>query len=1008
MWFALLGPLEVDDDGRKVLLHAAKQRVLLAALLLNTGRLQPSAELAELVWDGAPPPRSAVTLRSYVMRLRQALGPEAGSRIVTAGSGYLAEVAEDELDVTCFTALCRTGAAAARSGSWQEALGTLTQAQRLWRGSPLADIPCELLQVAEVPRLQQLNTQASQWRIEADLQLGNHHEVVPELRALTAQYPLQEPFHAQLMLALYLAGRQAEALDVYRDARGVLVSQLGVEPGPELQQMHQRILAHDRTLTVAAGQPEPTAPHQPPHQLPPLVRNFTGRAEELATLTRLLGQAATAGGTLVISAVSGTAGVGKTALAVQLAHHVADRFPDGQLYLNLRGYDPGQPMDASEALAGLMRALGVAGREIPADAEERAAQYRSLLADRRMLILLDNAQSPQQVRPLLPGTPGCAVLVTSRDELAGLVARDGARRLELGLLPVDDAVALLAMLIGQRADTEPEATRTLADQCARLPLALRIAAELIARRPASPLSELAGELADQQRRLDLLDAGGDSSTAVRSVFWWSYRHLDADVGRVFRLLGLLPGADFDPYDAAALAGATLQDASDVLDLLARAHLIQATVPGRYGMHDLLRAYAAELASRHDAGPDRRAALTRLFDHYLHTAAEAMDTLFPAESSRRPAVPQPSGADPRLTESGAAQAWLDAQRENLVAVAGHAACDWPGYADRLAAVVFRYLDDGGHHHQAAAIYRHARHDARLRKDDAAESAALTGLGAACWRLGRYGDAANYLEKALGLYRETDDPVAEARAVGILGLVESQQGQYEQAAGHYEQALRLYRQTGSRDGEAASLGNLGDIDLRLGRFEAAAGHHRRALELSRQTGNRTFEAYALANIGIVELRQGRCVPAVRHLRQSLALSRESGNRSCQAYALASLGEVELREGRCQPAITRLRQALALFRATGDRAGEAEALSGLGDVLLAMGQPGPALAEYTTALAVASQIGNMYEKARANNGLARAHRACGDASSARLHWQQALSLYADLSAPEADKVREQLGSI
>ncbi len=534
------------------------------------------------------------------------------------------------------------------------------------------------------------------------------------------------------------------------------------------------------------------------------------------------------------------------------------------------------------------------------------------------------------------------------------------------------------------------------------------AAELVARRPASSLSELAQELAGQQRRLDLLDAGGDSRTAVRSVFWWSYRHLDADIGRAFRLLGLLPGADFDLYDAAALAGATRQSASDVLDLLARAHLIQATVPGRYGMHDLLRAYAAELAIRHDAQPDRRAALTRLFDHYLYTAAAAMDTVFPAESSLRPVIPPPASAGPRLTKPEAAQAWLDTQRENLVAVAGQAARDWPGYADRLAAVVFRYLDDGGHHHQAAAIYRHARLDARLRKDAAAESAALTGLGSACWRLGCYGDAAKYLEKALGLYRETDDPGGEARAVGILGLVESQQGRYEQAAGHYEQALRLYRETGSRDGEAASLGNLGDIDLRLGRFEEAAGHHQRALELSRQTGNRTFEAYALANIGIVELRQGRCVPAVRHLRQALELSRESGNRSCQAYALASLGEVELRDGRCQQAIAPLRQALTLFRETGDRAGEAEALNGLGDVLLAMEQSSPALAEYTLALTVASQIGNMSEKARANNGLARAYRADGNLSSARLHWQQALSLYADLSAPEADKVREQLASI
>jgi DNA-binding SARP family transcriptional activator/tetratricopeptide (TPR) repeat protein len=1003
MWFGLLGPLEVNDGGRTLVLHGGKQRALLAALLLKAGQLQPCAELAELVWDGAPPPRSAVTLRSYVMRLRQALGPVAGSRIVTADSGYLAEVAEDEFDVTCFTGLCATGAAAARSGAWQQARDALTEAQRLWRGSPLADIPCQMLQAAEVPRLEQLNMQASQSRIEASLQLGHCHELVPELRRLTLQHPLQEPFHAQLMLALYLAGRQAEALEVYRDARRVLVSQLGVEPGPELQQMHQRILAHDRALSVAPRLPEAAAPHQ----LPPLVRHFAGRDAELGTLTRLLGTGPVAR-TLVISAISGTAGVGKTALAVQLGHQVAGQYPDGQLYLNLRGYDPGQPMDPGEALAGLMHALGAGGREIPADAEERAAHYRSLLASRRVLILLDNARSPEQVRPLLPGTPGCAVVVTSRDGLAGLVARDGARRLELGLLPADDAIALLRMLIGKRADVEPEATQALAAQCARLPLALRIAAELVARRPASPLSELAGELADQRRRLDLLDAGGDSCTAVRSVFWWSYRHLDAPAGRAFRLLGLHPGADFDLYDAAALAGVTPQQAGDLLDLLARAHLVQATVPGRFSMHDLLRAYAAELAIRHDTETGRRAALTRLFDHYLQTAAEAMDTLFPAERPRRPAVPPAASAGPRVTEPVAAQAWLDAQRENLVAVADHMASGWPGYADRLAAVVFRYLDDGGHHREAAAIYRHARRGARQTNDAAGESAALTGLGAACWRLGRYGDAANHLEQALGLCRQTGDLVGQARAVGILGLVVFQQGRYEQAARYYQQALGLYRQIHNRDGEASSLGNLGDVDLRLGRYERAASHHRQALELSRQTGNRTCEAYALTNIGLVELRRDRRAHAVGPLQQALDLSRQTGNRSCQAYALASLGEVELREGRCQLATARLRESLALFRETGDRAGEAEALNGLGDVFLAMGHCSPALAEYTAALNVACQIGNMYEKARANNGLACAHRANGDAANARLHWQQALCLYTDLAAPEADQVRDQLASI
>jgi transcriptional regulator with XRE-family HTH domain len=439
------------------------------------------------------------------------------------------------------------------------------------------------------------------------------------------------------------------------------------------------------TADEAPASAGPAAPRLVPRELPGDVAAFTGRAGELADLDACL-TAVTgpdgAPGPVVISAVSGTAGAGKTALAVHWAHRVAERFPDGQLYVNLRGFDPEQPVTATEALAGFLGALGATGPEIPLEETARAARYRSLLTNRRLLVVLDNAATEEQVRPLLPGSPSVMVLVTSRAALPGLVARDGARRFDLDLLPAGDAVALLRALIGDRVDAEPAATHALAQLCARLPLALRVAAELAAERPGMPLTDLVAELADERDRLQLLDAGGDPRGAVASVLSWSYRHLPADTARMFRLAGLHPAQDWDRYAAAALTAATLGQASQLLGALARTHLIQPAGPGRYGMHDLLRAYARELAAGHDGEDGQHAALTRLFDHYLHTAATAMDTLHPADRHSRPRIPESAIPVPPLTSPAEARGWLDAERAILVAVTAHTGRHgWPAHAAR---------------------------------------------------------------------------------------------------------------------------------------------------------------------------------------------------------------------------------------------------------------------------------------------------------------------------------------
>jgi tetratricopeptide (TPR) repeat protein/transcriptional regulator with XRE-family HTH domain len=743
-----------------------------------------------------------------------------------------------------------------------------------------------------------------------------------------------------------------------------------------------------------------------PRQLPLAARHFVGRAAELESLTRVLDQATGAPGALVMSAIAGTAGVGKTALAVHWAHQVADRFPDGQLYVNLRGFDPsGQPVAPGDALAGFLRALGVPGPRIPAGADERAAQYRTLLAGRRMLVVLDNAMSVEQARPLLPGAAGCVVVVTSRDAQAGLVARDGAERLDLDLLPVADAIGLLREFIGVRVDADPQAAAVLAAQCARLPLALRVAAELAAARPAVSLAGLAGELTDQRRRLDLLGAGGDSRTAVRAVFSWSYQHLDLRTARGFRLAGLHPGPDFDCCAVAALAGLTAGQASDLLDALARACLIHATGPGRYSMHDLLRGYARELVACHDGEAEEQAALTRLFDYHLRGSATAIGSLFPAAGGRQACRPAPA-TEPLAADPAGALGWLDAERACLTAAVAYTAENgWPGHTTRLAATLRQHLENGGHFPEAIIIHHHAQRAAHLTGDRGAEANALDNLGRIAWLQGRHQQAVDHLQQALAFFRESGDLNGQARAQVNLGITGGRQGQFEEAAGRFREALTLFRETEDRSGQARALNNLALIDLIQGRYQGARTHLQGALALEREAGDRSSELISLNNLALAEVRRGHYQRARSHLERALALCLETGDRLSQAHVLATLGEADLRQHRYRQALDNCQQSLRLCGEIGDRYSQVTALNGIGEALLATSRPAEAREQHAAALCVAEQIGNRYGQANAHNGLARSYHASGDPRQARSHWQQALLLYRSLGAPEADQVRAQL---
>jgi DNA-binding SARP family transcriptional activator/Tfp pilus assembly protein PilF len=1015
MEFLLLGPLVVRRGGDVVPVQRGKQRTLLAALLLQANQVVEVDELLKALWDKSQPPSAQVTLQNYVKRLRQALGDGDRSLISTQPRGYQVRAASDELDLSRFQELLSAAQSAARNGSWPAAARQASGALALWRGNPLADVESQLLVRRDVPRLAELRLQAQETRINAELRLGRQAELVDELRQLTAAHPLRERYWGLLMLALSRSGRQADALATYRKARTVLVNELGSEPGAALRAVHQRVLAGDfgadaegRAGLAGSGYTRPGyAQSAVPRQLPAPVSHFTGRTAELVELNQLASQAGEHGPVL-ISAIGGAGGVGKTALAVHWAHQVTSRFPDGQLYVNLRGYDPGPPVRPGDVLAGFLRALGVPGQEIPADDDERAARYRSLLAGRRMLVVLDNASDVEQVRPLLPGAASCVTVVTSRDSLSGLVIRDGARRVGLGLLPPADAVGLLRDLIGVRADADPAAAEALAGQCCRLPLALRVAAELAASRPEAPLADLVTELADQQRRLDLLEADGDPRTAVRAIFSWSYQYLDPPAARAFRLLGLHPGPDWDPFAAAALTGSTLAQARALLNQLALAHLVQPAGRGRLAMHDLLRAYAAELADREDSEPEQRQAVTLLLDYYLQATAAAMDALFPGERHRRPRVPAPAGPAPQVTDAAAARAWLETERASLVTATGHAAQgDWSGHATRLAHTLFRYLDVGGYYAEAATVHGNALQAARRAGDRAAEGTAWCNLGAIGLRQGDSQRALGDYDRALALFREVGDATGQARALSNLGSVEVGLCRYQEAAAHLGQSCEQFRAAGDQVGLGLALIGLGLIGLRQGHYDLAASQLREAVAAGQAVGDCGVQADALDNLGVVELAQGRYEQSADYIRKALAVARQHRHRFCEAHALADLGRLEVCRGRYDHAARHLRQALALTREIGERQTELEVLGTTGELLIATGRPDEAMHRYAVAAALAVEIGDAYEEARARDGLGHAHHTLGNLSQARRHWQEALQRYARIGSPAADQIRDRLSS-
>ncbi|MEV6239787.1 BTAD domain-containing putative transcriptional regulator [Lentzea sp. NPDC051838] len=834
--YRVLGPLEVLFNGGQVVVPAGNSRTLLASLLLRPNQFVPVDELVERLWDGSPPSldRATKTLHMTVRRLRQSLGP--ANCVRTTVGGYFAEV--ENLDLLQFRRL---------AGSDPRS------ALKLWRGTVLSNVSSDALHREDVPGLVEERLAVVERRIELDLNEGRSAELIAELRALTADHPLRERFWAQLMTALYRADQQAAALEAFRQVSDLLAEELGIDPGAGLRELHQSILRAEPALT---GRRETATPRQ----LPPDLARFTGRSEDLARLDHLL-PTGTAGQAVVISAIAGSAGVGKTALAVHWAHRVRDRFPDGQLAVNLRGYDRDEPLSAHDALGQLLRGLGLSSGEIPGDTGQRVGVYRSLLADRRVLVLLDNARTADQVRPLLPAGGRSIVVITSRSDLRGLVALNDAKVLRLGTLPLDDAVRLLEKVIGaDRTQAEPAATAELARLCACLPLALRIAASLLAADPHRGVQDLVDQLSGDNRLAEL-EIGDDREAAVRAAFDLSYEQLGPDERRMFRVLGLAPSADFTPHSAGALLSVPSNRALALLRALARAHLVEEYAPLRFSLHDLLKLHARECAGNEESTEDSHAAVVRLLDHYLHSVDRA-DRAIRASRTELPLTERDpvvevidfSGRDEAL-------AWLRREHDVLVEICDFAlAAEHLEHAWQLPTDMWGYLHVHGSSEDFIRLNTIALEAGRRLGNRYAEAVALSTLGSTYKNMYDLDESLRLLHEALRIRQEIGHLHGIASTAGELAGTYLWLKRHDESLHYARLSVEHRRLAGDEAGWALSMNSLAWILCMAGDFAEAVEIANAALEvqLARDVPTvMTADTLAQAHLGLGDLDQAMAI-------------------------------------------------------------------------------------------------------------------------------------------------------
>jgi DNA-binding SARP family transcriptional activator len=988
--FRLLGPVGVWDGGVPVPVGGSKPRALLAALLLDLGEVVPAQRLVDVVWGEAPPDTARGLVQTYVSALRRALHRDGAAEVIlTSPPGYLLRAEPEQLDLVRFARDVAAGRRAAAEGRHAEAADLLRRALSLWRGSALGGVDSELL-ASEAARLEEQRLSVLEERVAADLALRRHEALIPELVGLVGQHPTREGLRRALMLALYRAGRQAEALAAYRAGRRVLLDELGVEPGPALRALHDAMLRGDDAL----GDEEPDAGRASvpasPAQLPPVPADFTGRAAQIDALVRRLEPA----DVVPVCVVTGKGGTGKSTLAVRVGHELASRYPDGQLVASLRGMTD-TPAPPEAVLAQFLAALG--DTDPPATRAERSRRYRSLLAGRRVLVVLDDAATEAQVRPLLPGTAGCAVLVTSRGRLPGLA---GADLVELDVLDAAEATAMLARIAGPaRVAREPEAARALVERCGRLPLAVRIVGARLATRQHWTLAHLAGRLDDEERRLDELAVG---DLQVRASLGLSYAALDARARRGLRRLGLLGLADFPAWVLAALLDTTEADADAVLERLLDAQLLDFALvdeagQSRYRLHDLLRIYAAERAAEEEPGADLDAAVRRVLAGWLRRV-DAISAAYPSGGiALRPGAPDPTippgpvPADPR--------AWFAAEQHALVASVERAAA--LGLADVAAELASALC--------GSLFAIENRFDAWTRTHDAAlgavrkaenrqaEASLLSEFGQLRYEQDRYAEARTYFVQALAAFRDCADRRGEAATLAAMGTACREQGYLPEALHFLGQARAIFERLADGPALASTDRVSASVHLELGDFAAADRDLAAALEGFRRTGGRRGEAMTLRTIGLLHRARGEYERAAELAGRALQIFQELGDELMASYSARAVAKAWLRLGRFGQARPLLRDGLEVCRRRGDRWGEALTTRTLGELDLAEGRLAEAERELGAALRTWQALDLPLNVARTQRDLARLYRRRGEAAEAERLEREAREVFRQYGARE-----------
>ncbi|HEV7707092.1 MAG TPA: BTAD domain-containing putative transcriptional regulator [Asanoa sp.] len=985
--FLVLGSVEARSDGQPVPLGRRHQRRLLGLLLLEAPRPIPTERLLDLVWDGDAPPSARAVLHTHISRLRSVLRPH-GVGLLAHSDGYLVDVEPGHVDAHRFVAMAQQARqlteAAPRAAALAEALA-------LWRGPLMSDVAGDQLRRRVGAGLDELRLTTMELLAEAWLADGQHDRVAVDLVDLVELYPTRERLVCLLMTALYRAGRQIDALTRYHDTRVRLRADFGVDPGPELAQLHLRVLQNDPTLATSMPPQRLSTGAGAPRHLPRDLADFVGRDKALDQLT--------AAGSVVL-AIDGMPGVGKTTLAVRTAHLVADRYPDAQLYLDLHGHSERAPVEPAKALDALLRQLGVPGEQIPDGLPARVARWRRELAGRRVLLLLDNAATSEQVDPLLPAADGCLTLITSRRRLVGL---DGAQPLSLDVLTEAEALDLQLRIVGDRISADPEGAAEVGRLCAHLALAIRLAAARLAHRPAWTVQDLVARLRSARPAPAELTAEGRSLPAA---FALSYDHVTEPERRMFRLLGLHPGMRFDLHAAAALADLDVGEAAAVLDGLVDAHMLQEPAIGQYQLHDLMRAYARGLLQTQETPDQRRAAIHRLLDCYLHSAvaAGAPHEVTPVEYDLGPA---PRYAMPPVDAAGARQ-WFGVERANLVAsirLAEEFTLDEQAW--KLTRALWRHVYEAGHTDDLLTTHLIALRCTLRSGDRRGEAVTRNFLASGYNKVGRILEAEDHLRAVLAYTVASGDRYREANTQYLLAGVVHWLGRYPEAIDYLHRSNKLRGEVGDEAGTGFGFTMLGEICTTLGRLDEALDWNQKGLDILRRLGQPYPTAIAHAHMGATLLAMHRHDEAEHHLHRSIELKRSVGALIGESGVLNNLAVLDRLRGRHDSALDHHLRALTAAQDGGERIYECVIRNSYAVTLRLAADPEAARSQHRQALAMALEMRIPVEEGRALLGLAQL--ATGDTAADQRN--QALQIFTRLGVPtgrgSADEQGAQQGS-